>query len=284
LGGTGADFSSGVAINAEGNVYITGSTSSTDFPTTPGAFQTTRPGDGEYAFVSEMDPSLSKLIYSSYLGSTTQNDYGNSNATGIALDAQGNAYIAGYTNAPTFPLVGALLATLPQSIYGNSAAAFLSVLNPTGSAVTFSTFLSGSVGASGAGVAMDSSANPYLTGYTSDPDFPTTAGAFQPTIPTPPYQMQHAFVTEFGINTPSANACLSTNVMYFGTVQPGKSSFPVPVTLTNCGSLTLNVESVTVSDPVFAITENRCKSLSAGQSCLVKVRYSPISPVAIPAN
>jgi Beta-propeller repeat len=277
LGGTGGDNSSGVAINALGNVYITGSTSSSDFPTTPGAFQTTKLGSGQAAFVSEMDSTLSKLIYSSYVGAT-QSDYENATATSIALDAQGNTYIAGYTNAPSFPLVNALLGTLPQSIYGNANAAFLSVLDPSGSALTFSTFLSGSVTASGAGVALDSSANPYITGYTSDPDFPTTASSFQPAIPTSPYPVQHAFVTEFGVNTPSAGACLSTNIMYFGTVEPGKSSFPIPVTLTNCGSLTLHVNSVTVSNPVFVIAENTCKSLSAGQSCLVKVRYTP--PVA----
>jgi hypothetical protein len=277
LGGTGGDNSSGVVTNAQGNVYITGSTSSSDFPTTLGAFQTAKLGGGQAAFVSEMDPALSKLIYSSYVGST-QNDYGNSDATGIALDAHGNTYIAGYTNSPSFPLVNALLGTLPQSIYGNANAAFISVLEPSGSALTFSTFLSGSVAASGAGVALDSSANPYITGYTFDPDFPTTAGSFQSTIPTPPYPVQHAFVTEFGVNTPSAGACLSTNIMYFGTVEPGKSSFPVPVTLTNCGSLTLHVNSVTVSNPVFVIIENKCKSLAAGQSCLVKVRYTP--PIA----
>ena len=276
LGGTGADFSSGVATNAQGNVYITGSTSSTDFPTTPGAFQTTNSGNGEAAFLSEMDPSLSRLIFSSYIGSTTQNGYGNSYATGIALDAQGDTYITGYTNAPSFPLVNALLGTLPQN---NSNAAFLSVVNPSGSALTFSTFLSGSVAASGAGVALDSSANPYITGYTFDPDFPTTAGSFQSTIPTPPYPIQHAFVTEFGVNTPNAGACLSANILYFGIVKPGKSSFPVPVTLTNCGSLTLELNSVTVNNTVFVITENRCKkSLAAGQSCLVQVRYTP--PIA----
>jgi hypothetical protein len=277
LGGTGGDNSAGVVTNAQGDVYITGSTSSSDFPTTLGAFQTTKLGGGQAAFVSEMDPALSKLIYSSYVG-PTQSDYGSANATGIALDAQGNSYVAGYTNAPSFPLVNALLGTLPQSIYGNSNAAFISVLDPTESALTFSTFLSGSVAALGAGVALDSSANPYITGYTLDPDFPTTAGSFQSTIPTPPYPVQHAFVTEFGVNTPNAGACLSTNIIYFGTIVPGKSSFPVPVTLTNCGSLTLHLNGVTVSNSVFVITENRCKSLAAGQSCLVKVRYSP--PIA----
>ena len=277
LGGTGGDSPSGVAINAQGDAYITGSTSSTDFPTTPGAFQTTNLGNGEAAFLSEMDPALSKLVFSSYIGSNPQNAYGNSFATGIALDAQGDAYIAGYTNAPSFPLVNALLGTLPQSIYGNSNAAFLFVVNPSGSALTFSTFLSGSVAATGAGVALDSSANPYITGYTLDPDFPTTTGSFQSTLPTQPYPMQHAFVTEFGINTPNAGACLSTNILYFGTILPGKSSFPVPVTLTNCGTLTLNVSNVTVSNSVFVITENKCKSLTAGQNCVVKVRYSPIA-------
>ena len=278
LGGTGGDNTTHVALDAHGNVFLSGVTYSSDFPTTPGAFQTTKLGSGQVAFVTAMDPTLSSLVYSTYLGPTT-NDYYEVTLSGIALDSQGNAYLAGYSRSSYFPLVSPLMTTLPQNPpYGNAYASFLSVLNPSGSALTFSTFLAGSVSAAATAVALDSSANPYITGYTFDPDFPTTPGSFQTTIPTPPYPMQHAFVTKFSLSAPNASACLSTNLLYFGDVIPGKSSPRYPVTATNCGTLPLKFSSITVTNPDFVITQNKCKTLAAGDSCTLNVHFAP--PVA----
>lgn len=279
LGGSGADGGDGAAqmkIDSGGDVYVTGTTGSLDFPTTTGAFQTTNLQGGLVSFVSKLDPTLSTLIYSTYLGGT-ELAYGNGvSATGIAVDGQGNTYISGNTNESVFPLVDPLVGQPPQSLYGASNAAFLSVLNSTGSALTFSTFFSGSVGTTGGAVAVDGSGNPYLTGTTSDPDLPTTAGAFQPTIPPPAYPIPHAFVTKISVNTPNAGACLSTSSIGFPTTEPGKSSTPFPLTVTNCGTLPLKISSVSVSNTDFILAKNGCKNIAPGSTCTMTVRYTPL--------
>ena len=277
LGGTVSDnAASQVVLDSQGDVYVTGVASSLDFPTTPGAFQTTDGSGKSVSFVTKMNASLSSLIYSTYLGPTQNISSLGVNAASIAVDASGNAYIAGYTDDPSFPLVNPLVGTLPSGgFFGTGNSAFLSVLNPAGSALSFSTFFSGSVAAQGTGVALDSAGNAYLTGFTFDPDFPTTSGAFQSTIPTPPYAMSHPFVTKFAINTSNAGACLSTSSLFLGYVQLGKSSPSYPVSVTNCGTLSLQVSSVTTINPVFAITRNGCKKLLPGASCTVTVRFTP---------
>jgi hypothetical protein len=276
LGGTGGDSASQLGLDSPGNVYVTGTTGSLDFPTTTGAFQITNLENGQVAFVTKMDSGLSTLVYSTYLGAT-QSNFGNGvHASAIAIDASGNSYVVGYTNEQSFPLVSPIVTTIAQSFgFSSAESAFLSVLNSSGSALTFSTFFTGSVGASGTGVALDSSGNPYITGTTLDPDLPTTASAFQATISPPPYPVQHAFVTKFAVSTPSAGACLSASALNFGTVEPGKSSFPYPVTLTNCGTVVLKITSMVISNPVFVMTSNSCKYLAASASCTFSLRYSP---------
>jgi hypothetical protein len=102
LGGGSADFSSDIAVDAIGNVYLTGRTSSPDFPTTEDAFQPTcsRSSDScsEDAFVTKLNPAGSEVIYSTYLGSIAS-DVG----LGVAVDTLGNAYVTGATKAPDFP-------------------------------------------------------------------------------------------------------------------------------------------------------------------------------------
>ena len=273
LGGTGGDSASQLALDSPGNVYVTGTTGSLDFPTTTGAFQITNLANGQVAFVTKLDSGLSTLVYSTYLG-PTQSNFGSVHATAIAIDASGNSYVVGYTNAQSFPLVSPIVTTLGQNFRGPASSAFLSVLNSSGSALTFSTFFTGSVGTSGTGVALDSSGNPYITGTTSDPDLPTTAGAFQATIPPPPNPVQHAFVTKFSVSTPSAGACLTASDLNFGSVEPGKSSFPYPVTLTNCGTVGLKITSMVISNPVFVMSRS-CKNLAASASCTFYLRYNP---------
>ena len=277
-GGTagGGDGASQVAMDSLGDIYVTGATGSLDFPTTPGAFQTTNLQGGPISFVTKMDATLSKLIYSTYLGST-QSGYGNGvHATGIAVDGNGNAYIIGNTNEPAFPLVEPLISTLPQGIFGTNNTAFVSVLNASGTALNFSSFFTGSVGTGGASVALDSSGNPYIAGTTFDSDLPTTSGAFQTGIPLPPYSTQHAFVSKLSsLGTPSAAACFSSSILYFGALEPGQSSAQ-SLTVTNCGLAKLTVAKVVISNPIFSITHNGCTTLAPAASCTINVRYSPV--------
>ncbi|QAY65095.1 SBBP repeat-containing protein [Paenibacillus protaetiae] len=169
LGGSGNDEPFGIAVDATGSVYVTGITTSTDFPLTPGAVQTTFGGDRE-VFVTKLNPSGTALVYSTYLGGSA-NDSGQN----IAVDAEGNAYITGRTYSDNFPVTPGAV----QTIFGGSSDVFVTKLNPTGSALVYSTYLGGTGHDYGLGIAVDSAGEAYVTGFTASADFPTTTGAFQ---------------------------------------------------------------------------------------------------------
>ncbi|HMD83519.1 MAG TPA: SBBP repeat-containing protein [Terriglobia bacterium] len=177
LGGSGADFGQGIAVDSSGNAYVTGSTQSTNFPITNTApntpYQPSLNGS-QNAFVTKVNFSGEALIYSTYLGGSSADS-----AQAIQLDSSGNAYIAGYTFSSNFPTVAAY-----QSAIGGGSDAFVSELNAAGSALTFSTFLGGSANDYAYGLALDSSSSPniYVTGATVSTNFPTTTGSFQPAL------------------------------------------------------------------------------------------------------
>ena len=169
LGASGNDGGSGIAINAAGNAYVTGFTDSSNFPVTPGAFQTTK-GAGLDSFVTEVSTAGNSLAYSTYLGGNGT-DFGND----IALDSAGNASVVGLTGSTDFPTTADAI----QSAYGGNIDAFITRLNAAGTGLVFSTYLGGSNGDNGISVKVDSAGSIYLTGSTGSADFPITAGAFQ---------------------------------------------------------------------------------------------------------
>jgi hypothetical protein len=172
LGGSGGDFSYGIAVDGSGNAYVTGQTNSANFPTTSGAFQRTYGGGNTDAFVAKLNPTGTALVYSTYLGGS-DNDSGE----GIAVDAAGDAYVTSATASANFPTTAGALQT---SFGGNGFYdAFVAKLNPTGTALVYSTYLGGSNNDYGAGIAVDAAGDAYLTGYTASTNFPTTAGALQ---------------------------------------------------------------------------------------------------------
>ena len=173
------DAGTGIAVDTAGNAYVTGTAYSRNFPTTPDAFQTVFNGTGAFptsAFVTEINPAGSALVYSTYLGGS-----GSSSSAGIALDSAGHAYVTGAAGAgfPTTP--GAFQTTLNNGLGAYPTSAFVTEINPAGSALVYSTYLGGSGGSSGAGIALDSAGHAYVTGG-AGAGFPTTPGAFQTTF------------------------------------------------------------------------------------------------------
>jgi hypothetical protein len=175
LGGSSSDEGFGIALDGTGAAYVTGLTASSDFPTTLGAFDTSHNGALD-AFVTKLNSTGSALLYSTYLGGSssdlggTELDYG----SGIAVDGTGAAYVTGQTRASDFPTtLGAF-----DTTYNGGQDAFVSKLNSTGSALLYSTYLGGSRGDSGSGIAVDAAGAAYVTGLTGSANFPTTLGAF----------------------------------------------------------------------------------------------------------
>ena len=179
LGGGGGegDQGYGITVDSSGSAYITGNTQSSNFPTTAGAFQTTLAGY-EDAFVTKVNPAGSALVYSTYLGGSTDSIDGTSGSS-IAVDSSGNAFVTGGTGSPSFPTTPGAFQTALAPLTN----AFVSKLNPTGTALIYSTYL-GTGADSGQGIAVDSTGNAYVAGTTAQTDFPTTSGAYQRTCTT----------------------------------------------------------------------------------------------------
>ncbi|HVH72273.1 MAG TPA: choice-of-anchor D domain-containing protein, partial [Candidatus Dormibacteraeota bacterium] len=290
LGGAGLDIALAAALGPNNVAYVTGTTSSTNFPTMPaGAFQTTGHANGN-AFVSLIDTGMTgstSLKYSTYLGGT-----GPDTGYGIRADASGNAYVAGTTSSKDFPFPPKAMVTggfEPNYPANALSVGFFSKLNPAGggtSDLLYSTYFGG-VGTASAGdhiygIAIDSSnpANAYVTGQTFSsaatfPVFPTTT-AFQTTLNGP----SDAFAAKL---TPIPTLAVAPTSLSFGTVVIGTTSAAQTVTLTNNTNGAIAFTSATISggspaaaNTDYAISANTCStSIGAGASCTVSVTFKP---------
>ena len=166
LGGNGNDYGTAVAVDSRGAVYLTGSTTSTNFPVV-NAFQPTSGGNQD-AFVAKIASTGSSLVYSTYLGGSGGTVGFPETGSAIAVDSAGDAYVTGTTSSPNFPLANALF----SSSAGVGIHAFVTEVNPAGSGLVYSTYVGGSSFDQAAAIAVDSGGNAVVAGFTSSPDFP----------------------------------------------------------------------------------------------------------------
>jgi hypothetical protein len=206
LGGGGDDVGTGIAVDNTGNAYVTGSTSSANFPTSAGAFQTALK-EGQSAFVTKLAADGKSLLYSTYLGGSGVTE---SNASGIVVDASGNAFVAGSTSSTTFPATASAF----QSALKGSLDAFVAKIDTTkggAASLIYSSYLGGSGNDGASGIAVDSSGNVYLTGGTNSADYPMTPSAFQAALGNP---NSNAFLTV--IDPSKSGAASLVYSTYFG--------------------------------------------------------------------
>ena len=274
LGGSFVDGASALALDALGDAYVAGATSSTDFPVTAGAFQPTShitEQFGENAFVSKLNPSGTVLVYSTYLGgsggvinlSPTLEMYGGDSVNGLAVDSQGNAYVTGGTASADFPVTPQAYQPANQDSgpFCVSCAggynAFVTEVNPAGTALVYSTYLGGNgvapvwsyfsgIGDLAHALALDNSGNVTITGSTTSADFPITAGAFQTTFHKGQagYGFQTGFVARLNLSPTSP----TTPTVTVAPSAPNiANALPVSVTVTVSGASGMPVPTGTIT-------------------------------------
>ena len=243
LGGSGQGFSGstqergyGIAVDVSGNAYIVGITPSEDFPTV-NALQPSFGGGNTDIFVTKLNADGSQLVYSTYLAGNSSDSPG-----GIAVDASGNAYVAGSTASSDFPSVDPL-----QSLRGTGDA-FVAKLNAAGSALLYATYLGGSRGDGAKGIALDAFGNAYITGETGSTDFPTTANPFQSEFAGGGTSLGgETFVAKI-VDEPAVwELTLSSTSLTFGDQPISTTSATQIVNLSNSGNSQVTINSIVVS-------------------------------------
>ncbi len=186
IGGTGNDYAYSTAIDIAENIFVAGVTTSTNFPTTVGAYQTSK-SLGDDGFIFKLNPAGNALIFASYLGGL-----GNDYVRDMAIDDLGNSYIITETTGSFPTTIGAYSTTYNGGPYDGA----LTKMNATGSALIYSSYLGSSDDDNPSAVAVDANYNAYVTGFTSGTGFPTTVGAYDQTYNGGLYD---CFVTKFNV-------------------------------------------------------------------------------------
>jgi hypothetical protein len=286
LGGSSGDFSTGIAVSPTCagapticyDTYLTGYTNSVDFPTLnpiqPTCLSCGPDLGNNAAFVLQLNSANGGLIYSTYLTGGMGEQ-----ALGITLDSSLNAYVTGWTMSPDFPTVNPIQATC-SSCSGNANGqgfptdGFVTEVNAAGSALLFSTFLGGNNGDSGAGIAVDSSGDIFVTGGTESTNFPTYNPIQASTT------QSAAFVTEISPGNGTPIASPSPTSLTFDPQNVGTNSTAQTVTVTNTGNGTLTISTVMIggTNPGdFSTSADLCSgaTVAPGGSCTLSVKFTP---------
>lgn len=167
LGGTSTETNDAIAVDGTGAVYLAGTTLSNDYPTAVGSYDVSYNLDNDVV-VTKLNAAGSSMVYSTYIGGQRADD-----ATGIAIDASGAAYITGVTQSSDFPTPNGV-----DKTYNGNADLFVTKVSTTGTALAYSTFVGGTGTEGGGAIAVDENGAAYITGFTNSSDYPTTPGAF----------------------------------------------------------------------------------------------------------
>ncbi|MBI4166994.1 MAG: choice-of-anchor D domain-containing protein, partial [Acidobacteria bacterium] len=271
LGGSGYEYGNGIAVDSSGNAYITGPTSSTDFPTL-NAFQSVNHlggGNPTDAFVTKLNADGSALLYSTFLGGLAR-DSGNA----IAVDSAGFAYVAGAADSGDFPTKNAF-----QAVCGGCQAmgpgAFVAKIDATQSgadSLVYSSFIGGPARDEAFGIAVDAASNAYITGSTYGSFFPITPGSFETFSSS-----NDAFVMKVSPDT-APGFTLAPALLDFGDQGVGITSSYQSVRVGNAGSAALNITSITASGDFAIDASTTCMvgaPVDAGGNCTLNVSFTP---------
>lgn len=267
LGGSGGDYGDAIALDGSNDVYITGSTASSDFPMV-NPFQGTYPGSFN-GFLSKISADGSSLLYSTYFGGN-----GSDMPSSVAISQTGEMTIAGYTTSTNLEVANAYQSSVSPNqggmygVYG-----FLTQFSPTGATLEYSTYISGSANvplSCGSNtcwpepvsvitaMVMDSNGNSYVTGYTNTSNFPSTAGAYL-TTNTTQMNANVGFVGKFN----------SAGALQYSTYFYGSSGLPMSINAIAVDSAgDAYITGQALSDSTFPVTSSSiCNPASSGWAC-----------------
>lgn len=285
LGGSqAADAASAIAVDANGNAYVAGTTQNTDFPV-KNAYQATLGSIFGNGFVTKLTPDAAALVYSTYLGGTDP-----ARITAIALDSTGAAYVAGTAGGANFPLVNPIQSEFLDtfSFMSTPLTVFITAFTSGGSTLQYSTFLGGFDPDVPAGLGVDSARNayvgggiegvpvnaPYIHGF---PIVGANNGLFQPFFKLCVRDSCEAEGFIAKISPSNGTAFASPLDVDFGTVPNGSSSAVVTILIADVGSTDLQINNTSITGD-YSINRNSCSgTLSSSKHCEIDVLFSPIA-------
>jgi hypothetical protein len=279
FGGSTADFVTAIVVDSAGEAFVGGLTASTDFPLTAGAFQAvnfaTPTNEVSTAFVSKFNASGTALLYSTYLGGNAipdtlheQGDYVKS----VAIDSAGDAYVTGYTYSSDFPITSGAFQSSDQTAAIGLATGFATKLNPTGTALIYSTFLGGNTLDEPTALTVDSAGDAYLSGVTFSSNFPTTANAYQTTNNSYTANGFNAFVTKLN---PTGSALIYSTYLGGGSSNGSELSnfyWTNPIVVDSAGDA--YVAGFTTSDN-FPVTAGAYQQKNNGTYNITVTKLNP---------
>ncbi|NES07094.1 MAG: hypothetical protein F6K22_32410 [Okeania sp. SIO2F4] len=254
LGGSNLEEGTGITIDNQGNIYITGNTNSIDFPITPNAVQNSFGGGNEFgngdAFVAKYSPD-GTLIYATYIGGSGQ-DFG----TDIAVDITGDIYVTGNTNSVDFPTVNAL-----QNTYGGgefSGDAFVVKLSNDGSNILYSTYLGGQDNDFSSAIAVDNNGDVYLTGNTGATlRFPIQPIPGVGNFPITENAVQNTLISEFNRDAFVSKISTDGSQLIYSTLLGGNDTeISQDITLDNSGNAYITGETRSIDFPTINAIQN----------------------------
>lgn len=270
---------SGISVLANGDVFVVGNYAGPSYPTTSNAYESNNGNANGTSFLTELNANGSALVYSTMVCG------GPCNLNGMALDTNGNIWLAAQTSNPAFALLTPLQSTFPVS----GPASALIEFDPTGRTLKFSTFLGGIAPGYASSVATDASHRVHMSGAAQYGMF-TTTGAYSGSVPTPGpgYSLStYAYVAVVDPTVPSPSLCAAPNTgLNFGFVAVGATA-DLKLTITSCGADPLTVLGAATTSVDFAVpaSENTCiGTLPIGQSCTLGVQFTPSAASAESSN
>jgi hypothetical protein len=262
----------GITLLPSGNVFLAGDSVGANYPTTANAYQQNSSSGGG-SFLTELSSGGSSLVYSTVIGDSTYT------VNGLALDPDGDIWLAAQTRNSQFPLVTPLQSTFPLA---SSVVSVVNQFDPTGQILKFSTFLGGSANGYASSVAIDSNHRAHISGA-AQYGMSTTPGAYLGSVPVPGPGFNgttYGYVALIDTSVPAPAVCVTPNTsLSMGSIPAGTFA-EGKITITSCGTQPLTISSVSTAAGVFTVpaSTNGClQILPVGQSCTLKVRYSPTS-------